>query len=58
MFNISYKLKLYGYNIIDGVMLENKLSIFLATNVLLQQKYRERGFKKYSKLISCLLGVE
>ncbi|KAG6486689.1 hypothetical protein ZIOFF_055268 [Zingiber officinale] len=31
---------------------------FHASNVLLQQQYREKGFMKYSELISCLLVVE
>jgi len=30
-------------------------SIFYASNMLLQQQYRERGFKKYCELISRLL---
>jgi len=30
-------------------------STFHATNLLLQQQYREKGFHKYSELISCLL---
>ena len=33
-------------------------STFHASNVLLQQLYREKGFKKYSELISCLLVAE
>ena len=39
-------------------MLEKTLSTFHASNLLLQQQYREKGFKKYSQLISCLLVVE
>ncbi|KAJ9561485.1 hypothetical protein OSB04_006645 [Centaurea solstitialis] len=39
-------------------MLEKTFSAFHATNVLLQQQYREKGFKKYSALISCLLVAE
>ncbi|KAK8366464.1 hypothetical protein V6Z12_A02G122500 [Gossypium hirsutum] len=31
---------------------------FHATNVLLQQQYREKCFKRYSKLISCFLVAE
>jgi hypothetical protein len=32
--------------------------IFHASNVLLQQQYRESNFTRYSELISCLLGAE
>ena len=39
-------------------MLEKTFSTFHASNVLLQQQYHEKGFKKYSKLISCLLVAE
>ena len=39
-------------------MLEKTFSTFHASNVLLQQQYREKGFRKYSKLISCLLVAE
>ena len=39
-------------------MLEKTFTTFHASNVLLQQQYRERKFKKYSKLISCLLMAE
>ena len=38
-------------------MLEKTLTTFHASNVLLQQQYRERKFIKYSELISCLLIV-
>ncbi|XP_020219701.1 uncharacterized protein LOC109802700 [Cajanus cajan] len=39
-------------------MLEKTFSTFHASNVLLQQQYREKGFKKYAELISCLLLAE
>ena len=39
-------------------MLEKTYSTFHASNVLLQQQYRERRFAKYSELISYLLVVE
>ncbi|KAK5836372.1 hypothetical protein PVK06_012159 [Gossypium arboreum] len=57
-FKISSQLKLCGENITDERLLEKIFSTFHATNVLLQQQYREKGFKRYSKLISCLLVVE
>jgi len=37
---------------------KNILNFFHASNMLLLQQYREKGFKKYSELISCLLVVE
>jgi hypothetical protein len=58
MFNISSKLKLCGDNITDDDMLEKIFSTSYSLNMLLQQQYRERGFKKYSELITCLLVVE
>ncbi|GKC41294.1 hypothetical protein Tco_1059016 [Tanacetum coccineum] len=39
-------------------MLEKTFSTFHASNMLLQQQYRERGFKKYHELISVLLVAE
>ncbi|XP_068331573.1 uncharacterized protein [Pyrus communis] len=39
-------------------MSENTFSTFHASNVLLQQKYRERGFTEYNQLISVLLVAE
>ena len=43
-------------SIIDEDMLEKKTySTFHANNVVLQTQYREKGFKKYSELISCIL---
>ena len=39
-------------------MLEKTFTIFHASNVFLKQQYRERRFKKYSELISCLLVIE
>ncbi|KAK4709648.1 hypothetical protein R3W88_004161 [Solanum pinnatisectum] len=42
----------------DEDMLEKTLTTFHASNMILQQQYREKGFKKYSELISCLLVAE
>ena len=39
-------------------MLEKTYTTFHASNVLLQQQYRERRFTKYSELIACLLVAE
>ena len=39
-------------------MLEKTLTTFHASNVILQQQYREKGFQKYSELILCLLVAD
>ncbi|KAF8113497.1 hypothetical protein N665_0049s0013 [Sinapis alba] len=39
-------------------MLEKTFSTFHASNVLLQQQYREKSFKTYGEFISCLLLAE
>ncbi|XP_059668793.1 uncharacterized protein LOC132313873 [Cornus florida] len=51
-------LKLCGDTVTDELLLEKTFTTFHASNVLLQQQYRERRFKKYSELISCLLVAE
>lgn len=58
MFKITSQLKLCGENISDNDMLEKTYSTFHASNMLLQQQYRERGITKYSELISVLLLAE
>jgi hypothetical protein len=58
IFRITSELKLCGEKIIDEDMLEKIFSTFHASNLLIQQQYRERDFKKYSELISCLLVAE
>ncbi|KAK4737832.1 hypothetical protein R3W88_001529 [Solanum pinnatisectum] len=58
VYKITSQLKLCGENITDEDMLEKTLTTFHASNLVLQQQYRERGFKKYSDLISCLLVAE
>ena len=55
---ISSQLKLCGEKVTYEHMLEKTFSTFHASNLLLQQQYREKGFKKYSQLISCLLMAE
>lgn len=55
LFKISSRLKLCEEIITDEDMLEKTFSTFHTSNVLLPQQYRERGFRKYSELISCLL---
>lgn len=58
VFRITSQLKLCGETIKDEDMLEKTLTTFHASNVILQQQYREKGFQKYSELISCLLVAE
>ena len=55
LFRINSQLKLCGEKVIEEDMLEKTCTTFHASNVLLQQQYRERRFKKYYELISCLL---
>ncbi|XP_068314882.1 uncharacterized protein [Pyrus communis] len=55
MFRISSQLKLCGETITEEDMLEKTFSTFHASNMLLQQQYRERGFTKYNQLIYVLL---
>ncbi|XP_019246333.1 PREDICTED: uncharacterized protein LOC109225983 [Nicotiana attenuata] len=58
VYRIIFQLKLCGEPMNDEDMLEKTLSTFHASNMVLQQQYREKGFKKYSELISCLLVAE
>ncbi|KAK9062752.1 hypothetical protein SSX86_019942 [Deinandra increscens subsp. villosa] len=44
MFRITSQLILCGENITDKEMLEKTFSTFHASNIILQQQYRERGF--------------
>ncbi|XP_070013621.1 uncharacterized protein [Nicotiana sylvestris] len=55
---LTVKDPLCGDNITDHDMLEKTFITFHASNMLLQQQYREMGFKKYSELISHLLIAE
>ncbi|XP_016676253.1 uncharacterized protein [Gossypium hirsutum] len=58
MFRITSQLNLCGEKITDAEMLEKTYSTFHANNVVVQTQYREKGFQKYSELISCLLVAE
>ncbi|XP_040940143.1 uncharacterized protein [Gossypium hirsutum] len=58
MFKITSQLNLCAENITDAEMLEKTYSTFHVNNVVLQTQYREKGFQKYSELISCLLVAE
>ncbi|XP_021742950.1 uncharacterized protein LOC110709048 [Chenopodium quinoa] len=42
----------------DEHMIEKTLTTFHASNILLQEQYRERGFKKFNELMSVLLVAE
>ncbi|KAG2672077.1 hypothetical protein I3760_13G022300 [Carya illinoinensis] len=53
-----YEHQLCGEKVTDDDLLEKTYTTFYTSNVLLQQQYRERKFKKYSELISCLLLAE
>ncbi|XP_075515748.1 uncharacterized protein LOC142550559 [Primulina tabacum] len=58
LFKTSSTLIPCGEKVTDQDMLEKTFSTFHASNVLLQQQYRERRFQRYSELISCLLVAE
>ncbi|KAH0696609.1 hypothetical protein KY289_014091 [Solanum tuberosum] len=51
-------LNLCGEDVTEHDKLEKTYFTFLASSMLLQQQYREMGFKKYSKLLSHLLIAE
>ena len=55
LFKISSQVKLCGEKVTEENILEKTFMTFHASNVPLQQQYRERRFTKYSELISCLL---
>lgn len=58
VYKITSQLELCGEKVTDADLLEKTFSTFHASNMLLQQQYREKGFQKYSDLISCLLVAE
>nr|XP_016475150.1 PREDICTED: uncharacterized protein LOC107796838 [Nicotiana tabacum] len=58
VYRIISQLKLCEEPMNDEDILEKTLSTFHASNMVLQQQYRKKGFKKYSELISCLLVAE
>ena len=58
LFKISSQVKLCGEKVTEENILEKTFMTFHASNVPLQQQYRERRFTKYSELISCLLVAE
>ena len=58
MFKIVSRLKLCGEVISEEAMIEKTLSTFHASHLLLQEMFRLKGFKKHSKLMTCLLVAE
>ena len=58
IFRIVSQLKFCGVGITDEEILEKTYSTFHTSNIILQQQYRLRDFKKYSELISSLLATE
>ena len=58
LFDIVSRLELCGIKLTDAELLEKTFSTFHASNIVLQQQYRQRQFATYSDLISVLLTVE
>ncbi|KAL0715149.1 hypothetical protein Bca4012_064471 [Brassica carinata] len=58
LFKIVSKLRLCGENVSDNQLLEKTFQTMSSSNMLLQQQYRQKGFKTYSEPISCLLLAE
>ncbi|KAK9733288.1 hypothetical protein RND81_04G057500 [Saponaria officinalis] len=58
LYQIVSRLRLCGETVTKSDLLEKTYSTFHASNMVLQQQYRERQFKIYFDLISCLLVSE
>ncbi|KAK9682791.1 hypothetical protein RND81_10G096500 [Saponaria officinalis] len=58
LYQIVSRLRLCGETVTESDLLEKTYSTFHASNMVLQQQYRERQFKTYFELISCLLVAE
>ena len=58
LFDIVYRLELCSIKLTDAELLEKTFSTFHASNIVLQQQYRQRQFASYSDLISMLLTAE
>ena len=58
LFNIVLRLELCGVKLVESKLLEKTFSTFHASNIVLEQQYRQCQFKTYSQLISVLLTVE
>ncbi|CAN6570517.1 unnamed protein product [Malus baccata var. baccata] len=57
-YNHQTMMKLCGDTITEEMLLEKTFSTFHASNMVLQQQYRARGFTEYNQLISVLLVAE
>ncbi|XP_021725063.1 uncharacterized protein LOC110692365 [Chenopodium quinoa] len=51
-------LRYCDHPVTDEQMIEKTLTTFHASNILLQEQYRERGFKKFNELMSVFLVAE
>ncbi|TQD93797.1 hypothetical protein C1H46_020569 [Malus baccata] len=58
LFRITSQMKLCGDIITEEMLLEKTFSTFHASNMVLQQQNRARGFTEYNQLISVLLVAE
>ena len=58
LFDIISRFELCGIKLTDAELLEKTFSTFHASNIVLQQQYRQRQFATYFDLISLLLTVE
>ena len=58
LFDIVSRLELCGIELTDAELLEKTFSTFHASNIVLQQQYRQRQFSTYFDFISVLLTAE
>ncbi|XP_030446994.1 uncharacterized protein LOC115669956 [Syzygium oleosum] len=58
LFDIVSRLELCGIKLTDAELLEKTFSTFHASNIVLQQQYRQRQFATYYELIYVLLTAE
>ena len=58
LFDIVTQLKLCGVMVLEADMLEKIFSTFHASNIILQQQYKQKNFTKYSEFILVLLIVK
>ena len=58
LFDIVSQLEFCGIKLTDAELLEKTFSTFHASNIVLQQQYRQLQFATYSDLISVLLTAE
>ena len=58
LFDIVSRLELCGIKLTDAELLDKTFSTFHASNIVLQQQYRQRQFATYSDLIFVLLTAK